>query len=164
MFESANYSKAKIKSHMQNSDVSDEHRKHHCKKKQDIKTQDILDRAESFFSPSSLGEIRDPSLWGLGVWPREEMDTLCCFCAVVGGRVNKNNARSEAGKKTHPPTTQPKHREYKILNVYMRVQPQGLWTHHKTQGEFTCSTLCVQVLISSAWQFLKKNQVSCCTN
>jgi hypothetical protein len=40
--------------------------------------------------------------------------------------LNKNNARSEAGKKTHPPTTQPKHREYKILNVYMRVQAQGL--------------------------------------
>ena len=46
---------------MQNSDVSDEHQKHHCKKKQDIKTQDILDRAESSFFSSSLGEIRDPS-------------------------------------------------------------------------------------------------------
>ena len=38
--------------------------------------------------------------------------------------VNENNARSEAGKTTHPPTAQPKHRENKILNVYKRVQAQ----------------------------------------
>ena len=95
--------------------------------KQDIKTHEIQDRAEpSFFSHQAWGRFEDPSQLGLGVWPREEMDTLWCFCAVVGGWVNENNARSEAGKKTHPPTAQPKHRENKILNVYMRVQSQGL--------------------------------------
>jgi len=46
--------------------------------------------------------------------------------AVALAMSEQNNARSEAGKKTHPPTTQPKHRENKIMNVHKRVQAQGL--------------------------------------
>ena len=74
--------------------------------------------------------------------------------------MNRNNARSEAGKKTHPPTTQPKHREYKFECVPDCAEQFVNITKHKVS-----SYVKKFVYRFTFLQFDKvlKFQVCCCT-
>ena len=55
------------------------------------------------FSHSSLGEIRDPSQLGLGVWPYEEMEILVLLM-FSGGWVGEQKQRKERSGQKDPPT------------------------------------------------------------